>query len=113
MSDATDDMFAALSLVVRELETLGVTYYVGGSAASSNYGTARSTLDVDLVADLAQEHVAPLTEALQADCYVSAATAADAVRRKSCFNVIHLRTSFNPHSPFEPQHFGTRFAPSP
>ena len=52
MNDSSDDLLDALTPVVKEFERLGVRYYVGGSAASSNYGVARSTLDVDLVADL-------------------------------------------------------------
>lgn len=45
-----------------------VNYRVGGSVASS----ARTTLDVDLVADLRGAHVTPFVEWLQADYYVDA-----------------------------------------
>ena len=34
------------------LSKAGVWYYIGGSVASSAYGIARSTLDVDLVSSL-------------------------------------------------------------
>jgi len=94
MNDFTDDLLAALAPIVRELEFLGVSYYVAGSVASSNYGVARSTLDVDLVADLSQVHVVPLVKALQEDYYIDARMITDAIARKSCFNVIHLSTSF-------------------
>jgi len=94
MNEFADDLLAALTQIVRELESLGVAYYVGGSTASSNYGVARSTLDVGLVADLSQVHVDPLVKALQADYYIDARMVADAIERKSCFNVIHLSTSF-------------------
>ncbi len=94
MNDFADDLLAALAPIVKELKFLGVTYYVAGSAASSNYGVARSTLDVDLVADLSQVHVAPLVEALQEDYYIDARMITDAIECKSCFNVIHLSTSF-------------------
>ena len=46
------DALLALTPLVEALEKLGVQYYLGGSVASSAYGIARSTLDVDLVADL-------------------------------------------------------------
>jgi hypothetical protein len=88
------DPLVALRGVVSALERLGVRHYLGGSLASSAFGIARATLDADLVADLRREHVAPLVAALQADYYVSAAMVNEAVARKSCFNVIHLATSY-------------------
>jgi hypothetical protein len=94
MSDRSDDLLAALTPVVEQFDRLGVRYYVGGSAVSSNYGFARSTLDVDLVADLSERHVAALVEGLKADYYVDAQMISDAIERKSCFNVIHMPTSF-------------------
>jgi len=94
MSQLSDDLLAAMTPVIEQFERLGVRYYVGGSAVSSNYGVARSTLDVDLVADLSQEHVTVLVEGLKADYYVDARMISDAIARKSCFNVIHMPTSF-------------------
>jgi hypothetical protein len=80
--------------VVAELERLGVTYYIGGSLASSFYGRPRTTVDADMVADLAPQHVAPLVEALRSEYYVSETAVRHAVARKSCFNAIHLATMF-------------------
>jgi hypothetical protein len=67
---------------------------VGGSLASSLYGVARTTLDADLVADLRLAHVPRLVSALRGAYYVDAGMIADAIARKSCFNVIHLATMF-------------------
>jgi hypothetical protein len=88
------DTVAAIAPVVAKLESLGVSYYLGGSVASSSHGIPRSTLDVDLVADLAPKHVAPLVEALQRDYYISRPAVSDAIARRSCFNIIHSATSF-------------------
>ena len=88
------DTVAAIAPVVTELEKLGVPYYVGGSVASSSHGIPRSTLDVDLVADLAPRHVAPLVEALHGDYYISRPAVSGAIDRRSCFNLIHSATSF-------------------
>ncbi|MGD0383969.1 MAG: hypothetical protein ABSA77_10630 [Thermoguttaceae bacterium] len=52
------------------------------------------TQDVDVVAELRMEHVKPLVEALQQEYYVNANTVADAVARRSCFNLIHNKTYF-------------------
>jgi len=88
------DAVTAMTPVVAELERLGVRYYVGGSLAASIYGLARTTLDVDLVADLKSEHAAPLAVTLQPAYYISQPMILDAIARKSCFNVIYLANSF-------------------
>lgn len=85
-----DDLRAALDPVADALEALGVTYRVGGSVASSALGVGRSTLDIDLVADLRLEHVDPFVERLSSDYYVDAEMIRDAIRRRSSFNVVHL-----------------------
>lgn len=85
-----DDLRAALDPVADALESLGVGYRVGGSVASSALGVGRSTLDIDLVADLRDEHVEPLTTRLSATYYVDADSIRDAIQRRASFNVIHL-----------------------
>ncbi len=60
--------------------------------ASSLHGVARSTLDIDLVADLADEHVGPLASALAGSYYIEESAVRDAVQRQGSFNVIHLDT---------------------
>jgi hypothetical protein len=52
-------------LVTQTLEGLGVPYAVGGSLASSLHGVMRSTLDVDIVADMRLEHIQPLETVVQ------------------------------------------------
>ena len=54
--------------------------------ASSIHGAARSTLDVDVAAELDEEAALSLIAALQGDFYVNREAALDAVRRRSCFN---------------------------
>ena len=93
MSDY-DDLVAALAPVSAALNKLGVRHYVGGSVASSFHGVSRSTMDVDLVADMTDSHVSEFLQCFGADFYVSPVAVRDAIRRKSCFNLIHLPTSF-------------------
>jgi hypothetical protein len=88
---------AAVGPVVAALERLGVQYYVGGSVASSFHGASRSTLDIDVCAELDDEKARRLVEELALvgdDYYFNPATLLDAVQRKSCFNLIHLPSSF-------------------
>ena len=55
-SGAAHDEPLQLALrVIRVLEDLGATAWVGGSLASSIYGIPRATQDADIVADLLEE----------------------------------------------------------
>jgi len=54
----------------------------------------RSTLDVDIVADMRQEHIQPLVAALSEEFYVDEEMMRDALRRRSSFNLIHYETAF-------------------
>jgi hypothetical protein len=76
-------------LLARILERMGVRYCIGGSVASSVYGEIRTTLDVDLVADLHAQHVDVLVAATQADFHILDASVRRAIRDKSSFNMIH------------------------
>lgn len=87
-----NEIVTALTPVVDALERLGVRYYVGGSVASSARGVARSTLDVDLVAELEESHVRALFDALTPGYYVDEGRVRSAVRRRGSFNAIHLET---------------------
>ncbi len=86
------DLLAALTPVIEIFERLGVRYLIGGSVASSLCGVARSTLDVDLVVDLADRHVGPFAASLADAYYVEESAVREAVRRRDSFNVIHLDT---------------------
>jgi hypothetical protein len=84
-----------ITLVVTDaFENLNVPYLIGGSLASALHGTARSTLDVDLVADLQAEQVSQLVELLQREFYIDEQMIRAAVQHKSSFNLIHLSTMF-------------------
>jgi hypothetical protein len=54
-----------LTPVVEVLERLNIPYHIGGSVASSLYGTFRPTQDVDLVADLHLAQVRPFVKSLE------------------------------------------------
>jgi len=82
-----------LALILgRIFERLGIRYCVGGSVASSVYGEVRTTLDVDLVAELRQQHVDALVTATKDEFHIVDASVRRAVRDKSSFNLIHEDT---------------------
>jgi hypothetical protein len=93
LNDGTD-LITALTPVAAVLNQLGVRFYVGGSVASSFHGAARSTMDVDIVCELVAENVAAFVAAFGEDFYVSELAVRTAIQRHSCFNLIHLPTSF-------------------
>lgn len=81
-------------LVTQTLEQMGIAYAVGGSLASSLHGVMRSTLDVDIVADMRLEHIPPLVAALAKEFYADDEMMRDAIKRRSSFNLIHYETAF-------------------
>ena len=88
------DALEATLVVAEILERLGVPYLVGGSLASSVHGIPRATQDADVVADLRIEHVDSLVAALGDGWYADGDMIRDAVRRRACFNIVHLATMF-------------------
>jgi hypothetical protein len=86
------DVLAAVEPVVDVLVALGVRYRIGGSVASSALGVPRSTLDVDIACELRAGHVGALASRLIDRYYLDEDAIADAVRRQSCCNLIHLDT---------------------
>lgn len=80
--------------VIKVFENLNIPYYIGGSLASSAFGVARSTMDVDLVADIKVEHASVLEKRLGADFYVEREMIEKAIEKHSSFNLIHLETMF-------------------
>lgn len=80
--------------IVQAFDSLGVSYVVGGSLASSVYGIPRATQDVDLVADLQTPHADKLERLLLGDFYVDAGMIREAILKRASFNVIHLATMF-------------------
>ena len=81
-------------LVTQTLESLNIPYAVGGSLASSLHGVMRSTLDVDIVADMRLDHISPLVETLSKEFYADDEMMRDAIQRQSSFNLIHYETAF-------------------
>lgn len=89
----TSDILSALKPVVNVLDQFSIPYYIGGSIASSIYGFARATMDIDLVADIKDEHIPVLKEHLQKTYYIDEDMIKEAIIKKSSFNLIHLETT--------------------
>ena len=86
------DIFRAVVPLIKAFEQLGIAYYIGGSVASSAYGKARATMDVDCVSDLTSAHIKNLVEILKNEFYADEDMIREAVDNRSSFNLIHLET---------------------
>ncbi|MCP4351383.1 MAG: hypothetical protein GY795_38445 [Desulfobacterales bacterium] len=86
------EIVSAIRPVTEVFKKLGVMYCIGGSVASSAFGKARATLDVDMVSDLKVHHVQPLVKMLEDTYYIDNNMIFDAIRHRSSFNLIHLQT---------------------
>ncbi len=81
-------------LVTRVLDELGIPYVIGGSMASILHGMLRTTMDVDIVADIQPPQVDPFVAAFQDAFYADDLMIKRAVQRRSSFNLIHFETMF-------------------
>ncbi len=81
-------------LVTRVLDELGIPYVIGGSMASILHGMLRTTMDVDIVADIQPSQVDPFVTAFQDAFYADDLMIRRAVQRRSSFNLIHFETMF-------------------
>jgi hypothetical protein len=88
--DSLPDPIAVAVSFARLLERLDIPYVIGGSLASSLHGEPRSTNDIDVVADVRADNVAPLVRELQRDHYVDPDVVGAAVRSGGTFNVIQI-----------------------
>ena len=76
------------------LEDLQLTYAVGGSMAGTFHGEPRTTHDIDVLVALDEQSATRLTQALDDDYYIPERALRDAIRTHSCFNLVHIPTSF-------------------
>lgn len=86
------EISAALEPLLGVLKKFNVPYYICGSLASSIYGIARSTQDVDMVSDLRNISVDLFVKLLCEDYFITADMINEAIKDKSSFNLIHLET---------------------
>jgi hypothetical protein len=87
-----DELGRAIAPIADALDALAVRWAIGGSIASTTYGEPRATNDVDIIAALDERQARELVARLGGAFYADPAVAADAVRRRSSFNVIDTRS---------------------
>ena len=106
------DVFRRITTAMDRAE---IPYMLSGSFASAYYGTARSSQAIDLVVEATPAKLEALRQLLpQTEYYVDVATALEAHRQRSMFNIIDLTTGwkvdliFRKDRPFSVEEFRRR-----
>jgi len=94
MSSAEQEQVAVIRKLVDALDDLEIEYAIGGSIASSLYGTVRFTQDADITVSGFRDVAQRLYERLKDDFYLSREAMLGALDCCGSFNAIHLETSF-------------------
>ena len=76
------------------LDGLGIACAIGGSIASSTYGTMRFTQDVDITVEPFSRVAQEFYETIKNEFYISEQAMQEALRSFGSFNVIHFETVF-------------------
>jgi len=83
------------ALIVAEiLESLDISYLVGGSVASGIWGEIRYTQDIDLVADIKLSQISLLINAFSPRFYLSEVAIIEAIKLGQSFNLIDQQTGW-------------------
>ncbi|MEW5766846.1 MAG: hypothetical protein AB1797_04365 [bacterium] len=84
------EQYDLLKHLVNAFKSLGIQYLITGSIASIFYGEPRFTNDIDVVADIGEQHISGLLRLFPSDeFYISEDAIRDAIRHKYQFNIIH------------------------
>jgi hypothetical protein len=88
------DFGQALQALIMALDRNAIPFMIGGSMASGIHGIYRTSLDVDLVADIRHGQIARFIEALGGEFYADAGMMRDALETGRSFNLIHFASSY-------------------
>jgi hypothetical protein len=75
--------------VSSKFEQAGISYMLTGSMAMNYYAQPRMTRDIDIVIEIAAQHVDSIIALFANDYYVSAKDVRESVARQGMFNIIH------------------------
>lgn len=82
----------ALLPFLHALDRFGIPYYVGGSVASSYYGSWRRTQDVDVILAIRPDQIRMLANLLAKDYTIDADAWIDSFRHSQAFNIFFEQT---------------------
>ncbi|MFN0277314.1 MAG: DUF6036 family nucleotidyltransferase [Pyrinomonadaceae bacterium] len=82
-------MIETLRDFVKIADNLRIKYMVTGSFAMSAFGEIRTTRDVDIVVQLSEKHILPLTKAFDQPYYINESSIRRALDNRSMFNIVN------------------------
>jgi hypothetical protein len=86
------EIVEALIPFLQALDRFQIRYYVGGSVASSYYGTWRRTQDVDVILDVRPDQIRTLANLLAQDYLIDKDAWIDAFRHSQPYNIFYEPT---------------------
>jgi hypothetical protein len=92
-SSMDDPLIESLTVVTDALESLGISYAITGSVASSVHGEPFDSIDADLILIALPSRAAALSQALAPRFYAPEDMLVEACRNGGFINVIDVRTS--------------------
>lgn len=87
-----NEIISALEPLIKALDDISIPYFIGGSIASSAYGLARATMDVDMILNLKPFQVQDFVNKLKGDFFVDEEMIIQAIKTDTSFNILHLPT---------------------
>ena len=88
----TSDHWEAICPLMKTCEDLDIPYALSGSLASSLYGMQRATLQIDVVADLRQEHLLSFCDHLGPQYLLHREEVEAAIQQQTSFALVHLES---------------------
>jgi hypothetical protein len=86
------EIVEALVPFLQTLDRLQISYYVGGSVASSYYGSWRRTQDIDVILDVRPDQIRNLARLLEQDYLIDADAWIDSFRHGQAFTIFYQPT---------------------
>jgi hypothetical protein len=86
-----NDVIDTLAPVASVLDSLNISFYLGGSIAGIAHGITRQPNDIDLSAEIKYSHISSFTQRLQQNYYIGNIN--DAITQNKSFNLISFATS--------------------
>ncbi|GCE27600.1 hypothetical protein KDA_30840 [Dictyobacter alpinus] len=86
------EIVEALLPFLQALDRFSIPYYVGGSVASSYYGSWRRTQDVDVILAIRPDQIRALASLLAQDYDIDASAWIDSFRHGQAFNIFYQRS---------------------
>jgi hypothetical protein len=92
MQSNFQEIVEALLPFLQALDRFGIPYYVGGSVASSYYGSWRRTQDVNVILAIRPDQIHALAKLLAQDYDIDADAWIDSFRHGQAFNIFYQQS---------------------